>query len=133
MGLAAVRTGLKNVLGTVSGLRTYDFEADDPTPPCAVVLLPERIDVQAVLGPGWTYTIPVRLFISRGDDRKSDDQLEAFLDEEGDGSIVAAIDADPTLGGACSSAVVLEVTNIDYPVVAGVQMLACDLMVEVLT
>jgi len=133
MNLAGVRTGLKTALETIDGLRVYDFEVDLPVFPAAVVRFPETINVPAVLGGGWDYTIPITLLLERGSAQATDDLLETLLAEDGDRSIVAAIHADPTLGGACDSAAVREVTNFDYPTIGRSECVACEIMVEVMT
>ena len=133
MGLAAVRTGLKNVLDTVEGLRCFDYQVDLPVPPSAVVMMPSEIDPGAVLGNGTDYMIGVRLFISRASDRGADEQLEGFLEEMGSGSIIAAIANDPTLDGACMSCDITVLDNIGYGYVGEIPVMTVDVNVQVFT
>ena len=133
MSLSGVRTGLKTALASVGGLRVYDFEADAPESPAAVVRMPDSIDPRAVLGSGWNYDIAVQLLLSRADDRGADGMLEDLLAETGSTSIVAALRTDPTLGGACMSADVTLVDSFGVIPVGSVPMLSCRLIVEVLT
>jgi hypothetical protein len=124
---------LKNALGTVDGLRCYDYEVANPAFPSAVVRMPDSIDTSIVFGDGANYVIRVTLFISYGDDRGADVQLEDFLAESGSGSIVAAILGDQTLGGSCMSSDLNPVTNFGYATVAGAVVMTCDIPVEVYT
>ncbi len=135
MNLSGVRTGLKNVLDAVAGLNVYDYQLDAPNLPAAIVRMPATIDPRAVFGgDNWTYQIPVMLLISMIGDRSADQQLEDFLQQSGTGSVVAALSADPTLGGVCMSADVVEVTNFGYLTVRdGQEVMSCDLLVEVYT
>lgn len=132
MSLSDVRSGIKQALDLVDGLRTYDYQADEPVLPAAVVRMPDQIDPHAVLGIGADYTIAVTVMVSLSSDRGGDQQLEDLLALSGSGSIVAAIDNDPTLGGACDSADVTSVTNFGYGVIGTVQVMRCDVMISVM-
>jgi hypothetical protein len=94
--LAQVRDGLEARLNTIDGLRVYNLIPDDAHYPAATIDLTElEYTTLAVDGPRRAVFI-VSLFVQRTVDRK---QLELYdLIDNGPGSILAAILADPTLG-----------------------------------
>lgn len=129
MSLAAVRLGLKDALGTVSGLNVTGVDLNPPDP-CAMVGFPDELDPRAVLGPGTDYRIDVSLFVGLSDAAVADDKLAVLVDE-----VLAALDADPTLGGACSSMTPVRVGDFGRAPLGdgGTDALACNVTVEVMT
>ncbi len=102
MSIATIRDGMVSTLAEVNGLRAVD-DIGALKPPCAFVGLPDEIDLLTSFGGGWTYQFPVVLFATRVSERAAVAQLEAWMAETGSGSVVAALHANPTLDGACSS------------------------------
>ena len=127
MSLLDVRAGIKTVLTTIQGLRVYDFQTDGPEVPAAIVGFPDTIDPHAVFGDGTDYVIPVGLLISRATDRSADTQMVELVE-----AIVAALDDDPTLDGACDSANVIEVANFTYGDVGTTPVMVCEVRVQVM-
>lgn len=115
--LGAIRDGLQVRLQTVSGLRVFDLIPDRDIAVPAAVVQPVRISYQLAFKRGPVDArLRVTLLTSAGNDRSGQDQLDAYL-SAGTGetsSIVDAIEADPTLGGAADSAAIDPDFEIDY-------------------
>lgn len=115
--LGAIRDGVKDRLATISGLRVYDVIPDRDLAVPAAVVQPVRISYQQAFKRGPVDArLRVTILTSAGSDRTGQDQLDAYL-SAGTGessSIVDAIEADPTLGGAADNAAVDPDFEIDY-------------------
>jgi len=94
--LAQVRDALENRLNTIPELRVYNLIPDDAHYPAATIDLAElEYTTLAVDAPRRAIFV-VSLFVPRTVDRK---QLELYdLIDNGPGSVLAAVMADPTLG-----------------------------------
>ena len=133
MNISSIRDGLKTRLATISGVRAYDVIPDSFAPPAAIVAPPTRIQYGASLGKAWdSVTFTVRLLVAKATDRSAQDRLDAYLDSTGATSIVAAIEADPTLGGAANLARVIACQGIGVYDYAGVALLGAEFTVEII-
>jgi hypothetical protein len=103
--IAQIRTGLKDALGTIDGLRVSETILSSPTPPMAMVGSP-TVTYDEAFGGSATYSFPVVLIVSRADDKRGQERLDTYLEPSGSASIPAAIHSDPTLGGVVQSVVV---------------------------
>lgn len=113
---------------TISGLRVFDFMADNIQPPAAVVTLPEvTYDVTKARGTDKA-VFPIHLLISKVSDRASRDALSPYIAGTGASSVKAAVDG--TLGGTVQAARVTGAT-VQVEQVAGVDLLAAVFQVEV--
>lgn len=130
--VADVRTGLAARLSTIAGLRAVAYAADRVSPPAAVVAL-GSIEYDATFSPRGVdvYTLTVRIYASRADDRIGQDKLDSYLAASGANSIKLAIEADKTLGGIAETCRVLGVENYGAYEVAGVDYYGADLTVTV--
>jgi len=118
-----VRKGLKKALQEIDGLRVFDLIPDTPQPPAAVVgQLDLNFDINNARGLDLA-TIEVFVLVQRFSERTGQDKLDYFLAGSGEGSIKEAIEADKTLGGACSTLRVLSAEAGTYET-AGVLMLS---------
>jgi hypothetical protein len=118
-----VRKGLKKALQEIDGLRVFDLIPDTPQPPAAVVgQLDLNFDINNARGLDLA-TIEVFVLVQRFSERTGQDKLDYFLAGSGKGSIKEAIEADKTLGGACSTLRVLSAEAGTYET-AGVLMLS---------
>lgn len=127
---AGVRTGLATAVDTISGLRVFDYVPDSLSPPAAVVE-PLEVSFHAAMQDGLTmYRAYVLIILGRMSDRSSQDRLDAYVATTGSTSVKAAIEADKTLGGACSTLKVLGATPRDL-VVSGVDMIGYRFEVEI--
>jgi len=127
--VSALRTGLAEAMGTISGLRTSSTVPDNPRPPIAIVM-PDRIayDLNARRGAD-TFYFTVILIVSRADDRAAQNNLDAFL--TGSGSVKAAIESDRTLGGVANTCRVTEMASYSSLPIGDVLYLAAQFTVEV--
>lgn len=118
-----VRDGLKTRLQTISGLRVFDTIPENPQPPAAIVgQLDMNFDIDNARGLDLA-TVEVYLLVQRMDVRSGQDKLDTYLKGTGTGSVKAAIEADRTLGGACSTLRVLSAESGQYES-AGIMLLS---------
>jgi hypothetical protein len=108
--LRQVRDGIKLALEGVAGLdNVYGYVTLAPTPPCAVVGWPPRLDPDIFMNPqgSWSADIPVNVYVNLADGKNADGNLADLLAPTGQGSAVAALRDDPTLGGLDGVSLVL--------------------------
>lgn len=104
LNLNAVMDGLGVRLATITGLRVYDYPADTVNPPAAVVGLPTEIPYDSSKARGFDRAVlPVFVIVGSAFSRAARDALGPYLAGSGHQSIKAAIEADRSLGGACST------------------------------
>lgn len=118
-----VRAGLATALETITGLRAFEYVPDSLSPPAAVVE-PLEVTFHAAMQNGLTeYRAFILVIVGRMSDRSSQTRLDGYLATTGASSVRAALEADRTLAGACST---LEVVNAlpQEVVVSGVDMIA---------
>lgn len=97
--LAEARDGLEAVLGTIPGLRVFDYVPSDPSPPVAVILPPVIPNYGADLADvSIEVRFPVLLLVASNVDRQQLDLYE-LVEKSGARSVFAAIAADKKLGG----------------------------------
>lgn len=114
--LLAVMTGIEARLKTIPGLRTSATIPDTISPPHAMVGLPIVTDYHAQLGrPRATLEAQITLLTSAGWTRTGQEQLAAYADVDGDLSVIAAIEADRRLGGACGDCTVQQFRPLTGP------------------
>lgn len=132
MGLQAIAEGLADALRAVEGLeRVYVWRPQVVAVPCAVVESPPAWDYDRTFGhPALTrWEMTVTVLTCAVDAPNAGERLAAFIDAGGPKSVRAAIEADPSLGGACDTVVmspegrvanqsgVANIAGIDYMVV----------------
>lgn len=118
-----VRAGLGTALDTITGLRVFDYVPDSLSPPAAVVE-PLEVDYDEAMRRGLDfYRAFILIIVGRMSDRSSQDRLDAYVAGSGASSVKAALEADKSLGGACST---LQITSARprEVVVSGVNMIA---------
>lgn len=130
MNPTSVRTGLAARLDTITGLRCFDYVPDSLSPPAAVVEPIEVVYDEAMARGLDFYRCYILVIVGRMSDRSSQDRLDAYVAGSGASSVKAAIEADKTLGGACSSLQVAAALPRTI-VVSGVDMIAYRFEVEV--
>ena len=131
MNPTSVRQGLTTALDTITGLRCFDYVPDSLAPPAAVVEPLEITYGMSMTTSGIDYYKGfILVIVGRMSDRSSQDRLDAYLASTGASSVVAAIEADTTLGGACSTLQVLRATPRSV-VVSGVEMTAYRFEVDI--
>lgn len=126
-----VRQGLSTALDTISGLRCFDYVPDSLAPPAAVV---EPLEVryhEANVSSGLQYYRAfVLIIVGRMSDRSSQDRIDTYLDNTGATSVRSALETDRTLGGACSTLIVVEALPRTV-VVSGTEMTAYRFEVDI--
>jgi hypothetical protein len=119
---SAIRDGLKaNIQAGVTGVRCYDVIPDSVNVPAAIV---GQLDITyhtAMKTLVNSATIEVLAVVSRMDARSAQNSLDTYIAPEGANSFKAAIEANPTLGGAafdliCTRAQpgTITISGIDY-------------------
>jgi len=132
--LTSIRDGLKTNLETISGLTAYEYVPDWIEPPIALVAPINSLNYDSTMARGAdTYDIPVIVYISRVDAQLSQDTVDGYLASSGATSVKAAIESDPTLGGAAMSVRVISATDYgEYEVTQGTSFLGVTFNVEVI-
>lgn len=128
--LRDVQTGLSGALGTILGLRVYDFPSDRVEPPAAVLSLPETPYDVTLGGRSDEWTFPLWILVAKADDKASYGEMVDYLEADGPKSIRAVIEADRTLGGACDTVAVIRARPL-FATVAGTEFLAVEFTLEV--
>lgn len=126
-----IHSALRTALGTVSGLRVADHLPEQIQPPMAVILLQTVTYHRAMAGglSEWEFTIS--LVAGRMGERTAQVQLDTWLSYSGAGSIRAAIEADPTLGGKCSTLIVSDSVAVRPLSIGDASYLSCEFNVTV--
>jgi len=132
--LTAIRDGLKDNLETISGLTAYEYVPDWIEPPIALVAPLNTLNYDSTMARGSdTYEIPIVVYISRVDAQTAQDGVDAYLASSGATSVKAAIESDPTLGGAAMSVRVISATDYgEYEVTQGTSFLGVTFNIEVI-
>lgn len=120
LDLPATLDALGVRLGTIAGLRVYDYPPDAVAAPAAVVGYPDEITYDVTMARGTdSTTITVTVLVTSGSDRATRDALAPYQSGTGAASIKAAIDGP--LGGVVKDARVtssvtrgIQVGGIDY-------------------
>jgi hypothetical protein len=109
-------------LGTITGLRVYDYPADHITPPAAVIAYPDEITFDETYGRGMDrMTLPVLVIEGRASDRASRNNLVPYANGAGAKSIKAVVESgtytafDAVRVTRCEFDVV-RITGVDYAV-----------------
>ena len=129
--ISQIADGLKTRLETISGLRAFSYQPEQENPPFGYCEL-NSVDYHRAYQGGdvvtsWTIYVVVGRYL----DRTAGDALDEYLSFSGSKSVRAAIEADPTLGGVCSTLIVrsgADVTTLDD---GGAQFLVIQIQVEV--
>ena len=108
--VGALRAGLATNIRTITGLRANAIQPDSPIPPQAVIF-PTSITYDRTFKRGLDeYSFTVTLISSRADARNGQAIMDGFCAPTGSGSMKTAIESDRTLGGACQTLQVTELS-----------------------
>jgi hypothetical protein len=108
--VGALRAGLATNLARITGLRASAIQPDNPTPP-QVIIFPTSITFDRTFKRGLDeYAFTVTLIAGRQDARNGQAIMDGYCAPTGAGSIKTAIEFDRTLGGACQSLRVTELS-----------------------
>ena len=132
MTLPLVREGLKSALEAIPGLRAYDTMPQSiPEAPAAYVI-PEEINFHVTMADNAKYAFDVTVIVSlKPSFTEAQNLLDEFISPTGDRSIMAAIEADPTLGGECDAAWVHSCIDYGFVTYSDVKFLGCRFKVKV--
>lgn len=124
--LADVMTALADQIRTaIAGVTDIDVQVEgrsvrSPSVPCIDMYPADPSDDQTLAAFGDVYGgeyVTVRARVSTADADAGEDLLLAFMDDEDDLSIAAAVDADPTLSGHTAAADVINRSGYrDFPI-----------------
>ena len=107
-----VKSALATKLGTISGLRSYAYQPDNPAFPCAIPTL-TNIEYHGAMGSGLvTYTFTISVIIGRVSERSSESKLNDYAAYTGASSIRKVLEEDGSLGGAVADTIVTSASNI---------------------
>ena len=129
--VSQVADGLKARLATITGLRTFSYQPEQENPPFGYPQI-NSIDYHRAYSGGdvvmnWTVFVVVGRYL----DRTAHASLDDYLSYSGTKSVRAAIEADPTLGGVCSTLIVRSGADITSLDANGAQFLVIQMQVEV--
>jgi hypothetical protein len=117
----------------ITGLSRYAFPPGTIEVPAVVVSLPEGefADYAPTMGDATDLNLVVNIFVQWGDDEAAWAQLLPFVSPTGPCSLIAAVMADPTLGGVVDSAMPSQATNPGPYTYGAVKYLGAEFPVEV--
>jgi hypothetical protein len=131
--IKALRDGLKTRLATIAGLYAHDTIPDNVYPPAAIVGFPSSVAYDFAMRTAVArYLFPVRVIAGRVAEGEGQDKIDDLVSPDGALSVRAAIDADPTLGGAAHSTRVVAARDFGVYEVAGVSYIGGEFEVEVI-
>jgi hypothetical protein len=129
--VSQVANGLKTALSNISGLRTFSYQPEQENPPFGYPQLNSINYHRAYQGGDVLMDWTVFVIVGRYLDRTAHTQLDDYLSVSGSKSVRAAIEADPTLGGVCSTLIVRSGADITSLDAGGAQFLVIQMQVEV--
>lgn len=97
-----IREAISAALKEIPGMQASAYVLGNSTPPFAHVLRGELVYDQAMGHGTHTWTMRVRAYVALTTDIGAQKLLDEYLAVDGERSIKAAIEADPTLGGVIS-------------------------------
>jgi hypothetical protein len=129
--VSEISDALKNSLTTIQGLRVYDYLPDQINPPLAYVGIQTVNYHGAFRGGNPVHSYTVTVVIGRVNERTSQRALDEFLSYDGDRSVRAAIEADPTLDGWVQAVHVTDGGNLAPLTMGDVTYVSIDFTVTV--
>lgn len=134
MDIQAIRTALKDAIRAIDGLRVSDLR-DDPHPPCVIVYPKAPFTFSETFDETNRPQFCVLILVAYTSTSAAQNQLDAYLSDNGPESIKNAIEADQTLGGSVSECIVTGLES--YGVISltdgGTRFLSAELVVEIWT
>lgn len=129
--IAAVFEGLKARLETIAGLRVREELPGTIQPPTAVLSLEELTFDTTMARGSDDLEVHVHVFTSLSSERAGQRALWTYLAGSGPKSVKAAVEADPTLGGAAMFAEVTTVGDVGLAKIGDVSYYAARFVVRV--
>lgn len=126
-----LHAGLGKLLADIPGLRVSDHLPEQLNPPQAIVQLDQVVYHRAMAGGLTEWRFVVVLVAGRMGDRTSQAQIDGWLSWDGDQSVRAALEADPTLGGAAQTVNVSRSLSVRPLVIGELTYISVELNVDV--
>lgn len=126
-----LQSALATALATISGLRVADHLPEQVSPPMAVIQV-QSVTYHRAMNGGlseWQYI--VSLVSGRMGDRSAQLLLDGWMSYDGEQSVRAAIESDPTLGGECSTLKVADMVTVRPLSIGDAAYLTCEFTVTV--
>lgn len=102
--LAEIRTGFAtNINNGISNVQVSAYLLANPAAPSIMVGGPDEVTYDAAFGGQSDWTLPVIAYVGLATDIGAQKTLDVYLASSGTGSMKAAIESDPTLGGKVDS------------------------------
>lgn len=130
MNIDTVRTQLAARLKTITGMRAYSYVPEKVEPPTAIISVGSGT-YDETFADAMTVEFGVLLLVSRSDTRTQQTRLNDYITPTGTYSVKAAVEADVTLSGSASSAVVVGWSEPQTYEIANVGYLGVEFTVEV--
>ena len=125
--IGEAKKGLAAALSGIDGLRVFGYEPEKVNEfPAAIVRLESREPVETLGGGAVRGSMRVEVLVPAADARQAEDSLLAFVEPRGTQSIEAAVNADPTWGGAVDDSRLVSVNNIGMRKVGGVKCVGAE-------
>lgn len=129
--VSEISDALKNALTVIPGLRVYDYLPDQINPPLGYVGIQQVNYHGAFRGGNPVHTYTITIVVGRVSERASQRALDEFLAYDGDRSVRAAIESDPTLDGVIQTLVVTDGGNLAPLTMGDVTYVSIDFSVTV--
>lgn len=129
--LGEIRQAVAQALKCINGLTPHPRYPGVINSPAAVVVRRETT-YDPTFDVGADNTLAIRLFTSFSNLPGAQDRMDDYCAPDGDLSIRAAIDADPTLGGVVDSCRVTTAEDERITAFSGIDYLTVDLVLEVI-
>lgn len=128
--ISVLRQALAQSISNITGLRTSAFMPDQPSPPQAIVT-PRRVTYDSSMARGLDeYEMIVTVIVGRVEERTAQRTLDGYLSGAGTNSIKQRLEADRTLGGACQTLRVTQMSQYTAIPVGELSYLAAELVVQ---
>ena len=121
-----IHDAIADALALVPGLRVADHLPEAVTPPMAVIQIQSVTYHRAMRGglSEWRYVISV--VAGRMGDRSAQRTLDGWMSFDGAQSVRAALEADRTLNGKCSTSIVDDMISIRPLQIGDASYLTCE-------
>lgn len=129
--LTQIRNGIKAALAVIDGLSCYAIEPAKPHYPAAWTF-PMRVDYHASFDGDLVYTMAVNVGVAASEIGHAQTNLDPYLAPSGVKSIVAALEAAPTLGGVADAVKVLGLTWYGVREIGGASAVVATFEVQVM-
>ena len=124
--------GIKSALNNISSLRVFspDELPGSVVAPAALIML-EEVSYRAEFGDKCDCKFKITILISEASRPACLDRLVAFIETEGENSVPAALEEDPTFGGTCSASILRRNTGFGVTEWASISYLSTDFELDV--